>query len=126
MVLCVDTSYAYVFIGLFQLTDSNQYVNTFTFIMCFITLMIQSQSLGSQISYYASQKKTPWLGILTSAPVWGLSITGLCDTWGFYVLLTCMPTFIQQTLGCNKHLVREQLLKPHLMQLFFKLIVVQP
>ena len=55
--------------------------------------------------YLCVQKRTPWLSIFTSLPVWGLIICYLCDGWGFYVLLTCMPTFIQQTLGCSHSIV---------------------
>ena len=49
--------------------------------------------------------KTPWFHILTSPPVWGVMVAYFCTNWSFYTLLTCMPTFIKQTLGCSNNIV---------------------
>ena len=45
-----------------------------------------------------SQHPTPWLKILTSPAVWAIVIAHTCSNWGFYTLLTCMPTYFAQAL----------------------------
>jgi len=41
---------------------------------------------------------TPWKEILTSGPVWALSIAYMTNNWGFYTLLTCLPKFLKDIL----------------------------
>lgn len=41
---------------------------------------------------------TPWLSIFSSPAVWAVIIAHFCNNWGFYTLLTCMPTFFKQAL----------------------------
>ena len=53
-------------------------------------------------------QSTPWFSILTSPPVWGIMVVYFCTNWGFYTLLTCIPTFIKQTLGCSNNIVSFQ------------------
>ncbi|RZB41338.1 MFS 1 and/or Sugar tr domain containing protein [Asbolus verrucosus] len=45
-------------------------------------------------------KKTvqhPWKKILTSMPVWAIVASHFCDNWGFYTLLTQLPTFMKDS-----------------------------
>lgn len=36
--------------------------------------------------------------MLLSPAVWAIIIAHFCNNWGFYTLLTCMPTFFKQAL----------------------------
>ncbi|KAI4481748.1 hypothetical protein M0804_009269 [Polistes exclamans] len=42
---------------------------------------------------------TPWIAILTSVPVWALLITQAVQNWGFWMLLTKMPSYMNSALG---------------------------
>ena len=44
------------------------------------------------------QIPVPWLHILISPAVWAIVIAHFCNNWGFYTLLTCMPTYFKQAL----------------------------
>lgn len=44
---------------------------------------------------------TPWKAILTSVPVWALLVTQLAQNWGFWMLLTKMPSYMNSALGYN-------------------------
>ncbi|KAK2581048.1 hypothetical protein KPH14_006091 [Odynerus spinipes] len=44
---------------------------------------------------------TPWIAILTSVPVWALLATQLAQNWGFWMLLTKMPSYMNSALGYN-------------------------
>ncbi|BFZ21120.1 hypothetical protein BsWGS_24159 [Bradybaena similaris] len=41
---------------------------------------------------------TPWKKIFTSSAVWGLSIGHFSSNWGFYTLLTSLPTYMKNIL----------------------------
>lgn len=36
----------------------------------------------------------PWKAILTSPPVWAIVASHFCENWGFYLMLTQLPTFL--------------------------------
>ena len=40
----------------------------------------------------------PWGRIFTSIPVWALVITHMAQNWGFYTLLTELPTYMKNIL----------------------------
>jgi len=40
----------------------------------------------------------PWKAIFTSPAVLGIAIGHFANNWGFYTLLTCLPTFLNETL----------------------------
>ncbi|XP_055531707.1 sialin [Wyeomyia smithii] len=42
--------------------------------------------------------KHPWKGILTSLAVWALVASHFSENWGFYTLLTQLPTFLKDTM----------------------------
>ncbi len=44
------------------------------------------------------QVPIPWLHLLRSPAVWAIVIAHFCNNWGFYTLLTCMPTYFKQAL----------------------------
>ncbi|XP_022105784.1 sialin-like [Acanthaster planci] len=41
----------------------------------------------------------PWFSILTSPCVWAVVIAHFCNNWGFYTLLTNLPTYLKVVLG---------------------------
>ncbi|XP_058832664.1 sialin [Topomyia yanbarensis] len=42
--------------------------------------------------------KHPWKGIITSLAVWALIASHFSENWGFYTLLTQLPTFLKDTM----------------------------
>ncbi|GAB0088420.1 sialin [Sergentomyia squamirostris] len=43
--------------------------------------------------------KHPWKAIFTSTAVWAIVASNFAENWGFYTLLTQLPTFLKDTLG---------------------------
>lgn len=43
----------------------------------------------------------PWVQLLSKVPVWAIIINHFCSNWGFYVLLTWLPTYFTQALGVD-------------------------
>ena len=50
--------------------------------------------------FYAqhSSMKVPWKSIATSVPVWAVTIAHFTNNWGYYTLLTCLPTYLKNIL----------------------------
>jgi MFS family permease len=44
-------------------------------------------------------KKVPWKKILSKAPVWALIINHFCASWGFFMFLTWLPTYLIKAQG---------------------------
>ncbi|XP_064642503.1 sialin-like isoform X2 [Lineus longissimus] len=47
------------------------------------------------------QKKTlkiPWKKILTSLPIWSIVVAHVCNNWGNYTLMTCLPSYMKDVL----------------------------
>jgi len=42
--------------------------------------------------------KTPWLKIATSLPVYATAVAHFCNNWGYYTLLTCLPSYLKYIL----------------------------
>ncbi|XP_069689794.1 putative inorganic phosphate cotransporter isoform X2 [Periplaneta americana] len=55
-------------------------------------------NLGSTVSTN-SKRKTPWIGIFTSVPMWALIIAHCGQNWGFWTLLTEMPSYMDKVLN---------------------------
>ncbi|KAG8227728.1 hypothetical protein J437_LFUL008010 [Ladona fulva] len=53
------------------------------------------QSLGPRST---SELHHPWGKFLTSLPVWAIIVAHFSENWGFYTLLTQLPTFMKDTL----------------------------
>lgn len=45
--------------------------------------------------------KVPWKSIATSVPFWAIMIAHSCQNWGFYTMLTELPTYMKQILHFN-------------------------
>nr|CAD7427055.1 unnamed protein product [Timema monikensis] len=43
----------------------------------------------------------PWRAFFTSMPVWAVIVAHFCENWGFYTLLTQLPTFMKDALEFN-------------------------
>jgi len=46
-----------------------------------------------------TQPPVPWKALLTSKATWAIYISHFCVTWGYFVLLTWLPTYFNQELG---------------------------
>lgn len=42
---------------------------------------------------------TPWRLLLSQPPVWAIIINHFCNNWGLYVILTWLPTYVNEALG---------------------------
>ncbi|XP_063890546.1 vesicular glutamate transporter 1 isoform X1 [Helicoverpa armigera] len=51
-------------------------------------------SRGTQ-AVEGSKIRHPWKAMLTSGPVWAIVMAHFSENWGFYTLLTFLPTFMQ-------------------------------
>lgn len=54
-------------------------------------------SLGHQKTNNPKFLKAPWKHIWTSVPVWAIIVAHFCESWGFFTLLTQLPSFLK---GC--------------------------
>jgi len=54
-------------------------------------------SLGSTANQHV--QIVPWTSILTSLPVWATVLAHFAENWGFYTLLTQLPTFLNDVSG---------------------------
>ena len=41
----------------------------------------------------------PWRSILFSPAVWAIVAAHFCQNWGYYTLLTTLPTYMKNVLG---------------------------
>lgn len=46
-------------------------------------------------------ERIPWGLLLSKAPVWAIIINHFCSNWGFYVLLTWLPSYFKEVLKVN-------------------------
>jgi len=44
---------------------------------------------------------TPWREMFTSVPVWALAAAYFAQSWGFHILIVCLPLFMHDVLGFN-------------------------
>jgi hypothetical protein len=58
-------------------------------------------------------KTIPWMAILKSVPFWAIVAAHFAETWGFYTMLTKMPTFLSDVLKYKIDKVRKS---PHYTQ----------
>ncbi|XP_071442476.1 vesicular glutamate transporter 1-like [Hetaerina americana] len=58
-------------------------------------LVYIQESLGGN---RAAERHHPWRKFLTSLPVWSIVVAHFSENWGFYTLLTQLPTFMKDTL----------------------------
>ncbi|XP_059484307.1 putative inorganic phosphate cotransporter isoform X2 [Neocloeon triangulifer] len=59
-------------------------------------------SIGIKPITDSSQRlRTPWKAILTSVPMWALIVVHCAQNWGFWTLLTEIPSYMDGVLGFN-------------------------
>jgi len=64
-------------------------------------------------------QKVPWRALFTSMPVWAIIITHFCNNWSLYVLLSWLPTFVNQGLGVDYSAVGWVTMIPHIASFLF-------
>lgn len=52
-------------------------------------------SLGHQAHHLPKFSEAPWKSICTSSPVWAIIVAHFCESWGFFTLLTELPSFLK-------------------------------
>ncbi|XP_077990261.1 sialin-like [Glandiceps talaboti] len=57
------------------------------------------KSLGD--TKLSKDTSTPWLSIFLSVRVWAIILSHVANNWGFYTLLTCLPTYMKRILNFN-------------------------
>ena len=50
---------------------------------------------------FLQKLKTPWLSIWTSPAVFAICAAHFANNWGFYTMLTCLPTYMKKILHFN-------------------------
>ncbi|CAG0900572.1 unnamed protein product, partial [Cyprideis torosa] len=55
-------------------------------------------SLGNSVHQESHKQDIPYKAICTSVPFWAIFVAHTCFTWGFYTLLTQIPTFMNAVL----------------------------
>ncbi|XP_065897724.1 sialin-like [Dysidea avara] len=63
----------------------------------YIESTIEAELLAKK-SAFSKDAPPPWKAIFTSPAVMGIVIGHFANNWGFYTLLTCLPTFLNETL----------------------------
>jgi hypothetical protein len=91
-----------------------------TFSLTHLVTLLQPDHLGAGDPEVVTQPKPqkppiPWRSILTSIPVWSILVAHCCQNWGFYTLLTELPTYMKQILHYDIKTVR------HSLQVFFEM-----
>lgn len=63
----------------------------------------EKQYIESSLGMIETEEKlsTPWLKILSSRPMWALMATQSAHTWGFWMLLTKIPSYFQAVFKVN-------------------------
>lgn len=56
------------------------------------------ESIGGNSTKNSKKPPIPWRSIFTSTPVWAINVANFSENWGFYTLLTQLPTFLKDTL----------------------------
>lgn len=52
-------------------------------------------SLGNQSNILPKFSDAPWKNIFTSTAVWAIIAAHFCESWGFFTLLTQLPSFMK-------------------------------
>ena len=56
------------------------------------------------MSHEEESMSVPWKSIMTSKAVWAIIVAHFAENWGFYTLLTGMPTFMKVIFLNNSHI----------------------
>lgn len=72
-------------------TTSNLHVLSLYIVFSFVTCF--------HLIKFIQTRVIPWKAILTSLPVWACVAAHFAENWGFYTLLTQLPTFLSGKLS---------------------------
>jgi ACS family sodium-dependent inorganic phosphate cotransporter len=61
----------------------------------------QAAQAASAAAAAAAATKIPWRLLLSRKEVWAIIVCHFCHNWGTFILLTWMPTYYNQVLGCD-------------------------
>lgn len=67
----------------------------------------------------ATTDAVPWRALLTAMPVWAIIVAHFCNNWSLYVLLSWLPTFVNQGLGFDYASVGWITMIPHIASFVF-------
>lgn len=56
-------------------------------------------SLGNQKTSLPKFIEAPWKSIWTSSAVWAIIVAHFCESWGFFTLLTELPSYLKGATG---------------------------
>jgi MFS transporter, ACS family, solute carrier family 17 (sodium-dependent inorganic phosphate cotransporter), other len=59
-------------------------------------------------------RKVPLRALLSAMPVWAIVVAHFCNNWSLYVLLSWLPTFVNQGLGVDFASVGRMAMIPHI------------
>lgn len=57
-----------------------------------------SQGVIGTLHGHGHAPNVPWLSIVKSLPVWATAVAHFSSNWGYYTLLTCLPTYFKKIL----------------------------
>jgi len=78
------------------------------FLLCYNSPSTHPRISAAELDYWeraigstdlAAHPPTPWRKILTSVPVWALSVAFLSNNWGYFTMAICLPLFMHDVLG---------------------------
>lgn len=61
---------------------------------------VELEYINEQLPSTKGEDKTvPWMNIALSIPFWSILITHVCYNWTFYIILTCLPKYLNNVHG---------------------------
>ncbi|KAK9888181.1 hypothetical protein WA026_000450 [Henosepilachna vigintioctopunctata] len=85
----------------------------------FIIDSINEEEVNSGKSYL----KVPWKDIFTSLPFWSIVIAHACSNWGWYLILTELPTYMKDVLNLDIKMNSFLSAIPYLSMLTFSIVL---
>jgi MFS transporter, ACS family, solute carrier family 17 (sodium-dependent inorganic phosphate cotransporter), other len=70
--------------------------------------------LEAEAGPQAEARKVPLRALLSTMPVWAIVVAHFCNNWSLYVLLSWLPTFVNQGLGVDFAAVGQMAMIPHI------------
>ena len=69
------------------------------FILVVCLLIISNVYSQFQLTYFYQVENVPWKDFMTSIPVWAIIVAHVTENWGWYTLLTQLPTYLKTILN---------------------------
>jgi ACS family sodium-dependent inorganic phosphate cotransporter len=69
------------------------------------------------------KSRSPWKLLLTSSPVWALFTCNYCNCWGFWLILTWLPTYFRENFNADLEHLGNLSVLPYAMQGILGLVV---